>query len=350
MAEDELLKNKLIIYAPNIHVGGGLVLLEGLIDEVATRRGDVLLILDARIRGRRYTWEPFNVRWVKRGIFSRMLIEFNLYVIGQKNYKILCLHSIPPIFRTKAKLIIFIQNRLLISYEQNTLSLKRMVASYLIRAYCDRVSQFIVQTESMKCELHKVLIKTKKNFASKIKVCPYVEFKTKGNLDNSNIEGEYFIYIADGWEHKNHINLIKAWKILLDYGVKPRLLITVPARHIKLLNYLEKFIEESPIRIENIGSINRGELFQILSRARALIYPSTTESFGLPLLEASHLEVPIIAAEKDYVRDVCSPVETFDPSSPLSIARAIMRHLGVEVQLCQPVSAGEFMGIVECVN
>ena len=62
----------------------------------------------------------------------------------------------------------------------------------------------------------------------------------------------------------------------------------------------------------------------------ALIYPSKIESFGLPLIEADAMNLPIIAAELDYVRDICSPTQTFDPNSSISIARAIMRFLNIK--------------------
>ena len=58
------------------------------------------------------------------------------------------------------------------------------------------------------------------------------------------------------------------------------------------------------------------------------IYPSTLESFGLPLLEARAAGLPIITGELDYVRDIVDPDETFDPNSPLSMARAVKRFLG----------------------
>jgi hypothetical protein len=38
--------------------------------------------------------------------------------------------------------------------------------------------------------------------------------------------------------------------------------------------------------------------------------------------------LPILAPELDYVRDVCVPIQTFDPHSPVSIARAVKRFLG----------------------
>ena len=49
------------------------------------------------------------------------------------------------------------------------------------------------------------------------------------------------------------------------------------------------------------------------------------ETFGLPMLEARALRVPVLAAERDFVRDVCEPAQTFDPASPVSIASAVRR-------------------------
>lgn len=65
----------------------------------------------------------------------------------------------------------------------------------------------------------------------------------------------------------------------------------------------------------------------LYQRAGALIYPSTMESLGLPLIEARRMGLPIIASERDYVRDIIDPEQSFDPLSPVSIARAVERFL-----------------------
>ena len=82
------------------------------------------------------------------------------------------------------------------------------------------------------------------------------------------------------------------------------------------------------LNIHNLGYMSRSDIMQTYSHSRALIYPSFSESLGLPLIEAHRCNVPIIAPELDFVRDVCSPAETFDPHSPTSIARAVQRFLG----------------------
>jgi len=74
----------------------------------------------------------------------------------------------------------------------------------------------------------------------------------------------------------------------------------------------------------------------------AMIFASLTESFGLPLIEATRLGLPIVAPELDYVRDVCLPAQTFDPSSALSIARAVRRFLDCPEPTGALMTASEF--------
>jgi len=63
----------------------------------------------------------------------------------------------------------------------------------------------------------------------------------------------------------------------------------------------------------------------------------------LPLIEAREANIDIIAPELDYVRDVVCPVETFDPLSPISIARAVKRYLGIPEMPIELVSASNIM-------
>jgi glycosyltransferase involved in cell wall biosynthesis len=89
--------------------------------------------------------------------------------------------------------------------------------------------------------------------------------------------------------------------------------------------------------------LSSDEVADLYQSSSALIYPSKTESFGLPLIEAAQYKLPILAAELDYVRDVVVPVETFDPNSPVSIARAVRRFLGNAEPTIQIHSAEEFL-------
>ena len=138
-----------------------------------------------------------------------------------------------------------------------------------------------------------------------------------------------FIYPATGEAHKNHEILVRGTGVLKQDGICPRLALTLgPQDDEQLWAALKVRIDNCGLAVANLGTVTRRSMADIYSLAGALIVPSTTESFGLPLAEAVRLNLPILAGELDYVRDVCDPIQTFDPDSPISIARAVRRYLG----------------------
>jgi len=156
-----------------------------------------------------------------------------------------------------------------------------------------------------------------------------------------------FIYVASGENHKNHKNLIEAWILLAQEGVFPSLCLTVNKNTYAPLNlYINTIKVKHNLKLFNKGEVSAEGINDLYSASRALIYPSLSESFGLPLLEARYLEIPIIASELDFVREVANPVETFDPKSANSIANAVKRHLGVTKDLQLTLTTEDFIDLV----
>jgi glycosyltransferase involved in cell wall biosynthesis len=105
---------------------------------------------------------------------------------------------------------------------------------------------------------------------------------------------------------------------------------------------MEQLALQHGLRVSN-NSVPSGQISGLYAQCGALIYPSLFESFGLPLLEARLAGVPILAAERDYVRDVITPAVSFDPESSLSIARAVMRYEGWGEEPPMPGDAASFL-------
>jgi glycosyltransferase involved in cell wall biosynthesis len=96
------------------------------------------------------------------------------------------------------------------------------------------------------------------------------------------------------------------------------------------------------LKIYNVGVLSHDDVLLLYKKSGALIFPSKLESLGLPLIEARRAGLAILASELDYVRDVLDPDEVFDPDSPVSIARAVKRFLGIEQPPLPLVSAKQF--------
>ncbi len=161
---------------------------------------------------------------------------------------------------------------------------------------------------------------------------------------NSEISEKKFIYISSGDIHKNHLRLLGAWELLANESLYPKLFLTLNNKQdIELLDVINEMRSRLPVKIENLGALNHEQSIAAYKSADVLIFPSLIESFGLPLIEATNANLPIIASELDFVRDLVIPVQTFDPLSVKSIARAVKRFLGVHNQEIYLLGPQEFL-------
>jgi glycosyltransferase involved in cell wall biosynthesis len=159
--------------------------------------------------------------------------------------------------------------------------------------------------------------------------------------------GQGFLYVASGEPHKNHRSLVEAWTLLAEEGIRPGLCLTLDkSRFSDLCGWIEDKAKHMGLNIANVGSISPQDLDRVYKKSLALIYPSDFESLGLPLIEARCAGLPILAAERDYVRDVVDPEETFDPGSPVSIARAVKRFLEIPEKPLPVIDPREYLSKV----
>ena len=132
-----------------------------------------------------------------------------------------------------------------------------------------------------------------------------------------------FAYISIPNPNKNFNRFFDALDLLkLNKNIKFSLLLTIPQKNKSLINRINDF-HGSNIKITNVGIISHSEVIKYLNKTNIMIFPSLFESFGLPLIEAAQLKMPVIASNLPYVHEVIKPSATFDPYSPNDIASCI---------------------------
>jgi glycosyltransferase involved in cell wall biosynthesis len=327
----------LIIYAPGINSGGGLILLKELLKVLDVDCIKAICVLDKKTFGSVGNHIP-----VDRGLIARIKSEYWLFKNSRNTDIVLCFGNLPPLFKLKAKVVVYLQNVFVLNPRalQERLLSKRIKLFFLhhfFRMKVKNIDELVVQTPSMKLEAEKI------GSNPGVRVQPFMskEFTHQSHLHNK----VSFIYFASGEPHKNHKNLIKAWILLASEGLYPKLAITIECgdQYNDLKIWLELQAKKFDLDIENLGFISHQEIPRMYESYEALIYPSLSESLGLPLVEANLLNVPILASELDFVRDVVDPIETFDPYSPVSISRAVKRYMNVGEARISPCSAKEFL-------
>lgn len=80
----------------------------------------------------------------------------------------------------------------------------------------------------------------------------------------------------------------------------------------------------SKSRIHFYDNVSNNDLAYLYQHACVLIQPSLTEGFGLPLLEAAHFGIPILASDIPVFRELIGDHATyFDPNNEDAIQKAI---------------------------
>lgn len=335
------------IYAPNIHTGGGLILLRGFVDTWGDKERTTL-VLDARLKFNESFAKGYKVIWVKPLPFCRLLTDLKLKSLIMKDDNLILFNGSPLTFGASANTAIFLQNRLIFNmWLLHRHPFRTKISLYLlsrrVKYLLPKETRYIVQTESMKRELISWIDK-KHIIIDVIAFVPSPKFK--GSNESKKFD---FLFVADGMPHKNHIKLIEAFVLLENSGIRPSLLLTLSKKDWGLLNWVNDVAKNKNLRITVMGDVAHEDIFKLYEMSNALIYPSTSESLGMPLVEAQFYNIPIVASELDYVRDVCDPVEAFDPSSSISISRAIKRYLGYHEQTQSIKSTQDFSNFIKTI-
>ena len=331
---------KLIIHAPNVHQGGGRTLLSELLAEADQ---SACCVIDERMPTTQIK-SGVVVCSIRPTLVHRFKAEILLAKKAKSGDTVLCFGNLPPLIRSQANIKVFLQNRYM--FGQHDFSkfsmltkLRLQLERWWFRTCMQPHYQIIVQSQTMQREL-------KQSLGFESVVLPFI-----ATSSNQFVHQNYkivepkefdFVYVSSAEPHKNHAALLDAWVVLAEQGVRPNLALTV-SQSSAVAQLIEQKKNSHGLRITNFGTLQHGEVQNLYANSKALIFPSKLESFGLPLIEAQQLGMPILAPELDYVRDVVEPSETFDADSPTSIARAVLRHTNIQQPKCEPICAAEFL-------
>lgn len=192
------------------------------------------------------------------------------------------------------------------------LKFNRIIGSY------KKVDAYIALTEFNKEKLSSLIPKekifVKPNFCEKLSI-PIVPIE----------EREYFMFLGRLDKLKGINLLVEAWKEIK--GEELLIVGTGPEEE-----YLKKYINDNNIKnVKLIGYKKKDEAMKLLSKAKALIFPvQWYEPFGLVLIEALKLGVPIIANDIGSIFEIINNdklgiIEKIN--SPIDIKKMVYKFL-----------------------
>ena len=142
---------------------------------------------------------------------------------------------------------------------------------------------------------------------------------------------DFLLCVSTLHPHKNIDRLVRAFARLRQTDPNTRLVLV----GIKGFNTTMVQSEIARLKLDEAvrvtGWIPREELLDLYRRARAFVYPSTFEGFGMPVIEALAAEIPLACSDIEPLKSLASPEALlFDPKSEESMASALRRVLRLE--------------------
>jgi glycosyltransferase involved in cell wall biosynthesis len=130
----------------------------------------------------------------------------------------------------------------------------------------------------------------------------------------------YILCVSTLHPHKNLEGLIRAYG---DDRELPFLVIT------GLRGFSAEHLEKLAGRqVRFTGWVSRDELYNLFRGARAFVYPSRFEGFGMPVLEAMAARVPVACSDIPPLREIADGCAIFfDPTNLKQMRQAILRSL-----------------------
>lgn len=170
----------------------------------------------------------------------------------------------------------------------------------------------------------------------RVKILPHPtpDFSAQPAIGSSDIvekfsERDFILYPAQFWAHKNHVNLLKALKLLNDkYGLAVELVLTGADKgNREHVEFITESLDLSD-RVHFLGFVSRSDLMFLYKKSMALVYPSFSGPENMPPLEAFAQSCPVAVANYPGADEQLGDAAIyFDPSNTEDIAEKLAKLL-----------------------
>lgn len=157
-----------------------------------------------------------------------------------------------------------------------------------------------------------------------------IGYPTSADIEQRlGISRPYFVYTASFESRKNFESLIAAFGEFSAQADQPHQLVLVTSAAQPVTEAILSLVKKAGLSSSDViltGQISDADLVQLYRRCVAMVYPSRHEGFGLPILEAMHLDVAVIGSHTSSIPEIIGLEEAlFDPDSVEEIAAKMVR-------------------------
>lgn len=225
-----------------------------------------------------------------------------------------------------------------IHYPEQIGLINRWYYQYFMPRYIKRADAIVTVSQSTLKDLAQQFPSSEKKASFIYNGIRPTSFKNiSSNSARSNwslLNRPYFMTLGSIHPRKNLLSVLSAFQIFKEDDHVDTYLIIVGRMAWKtgsIRNVLENHPNKEQIVLT--GYLSDQEVFSLLQKSIALLYVSLFEGFGLPILEAMSLGVPVITSDRSSMQEIAHDAAMLvDPESPEDIALG-MKKLATDKKL-----------------
>jgi glycosyltransferase involved in cell wall biosynthesis len=196
---------------------------------------------------------------------------------------------------------------------------KHKVFSFVLKNQVSQSKAIITPTQTVKEQLISIYGETIQDKV--FSIYEGVSYRLKSISTGLNLVGQpYLLYVGNYYPHKNILFMIRAFA---KSNISHKLVLAGP-HDFFLKRILSELTSEEKKNIQIRDKQSLTDLASLYAHADALIHPSISEGFGLPLAEAMYYNLPVITSHIPVFQELLGEsYYSFDPYNENSLIEAI---------------------------
>lgn len=236
--------------------------------------------------------------------------------------------------REGIKCVVTIHDLIFKIYPETYSISERLIYDRKFRYACQNADKVIAISESTKNDIIRFYDIDPAKIEVIYQTCNPIFYNPRTQEENLHVAGlynlpdEYFLYVGSVEKRKNLELIIETYKINKDLHRVPLIIIGKGGDYkAECKRLISRYgLESSFIWMDNFK--NNEHLQSVYHLAKALIYPSLYEGFGLPIAEALLCKTPVITAKTSSLKEAGGPDSIYiNPFQPMELAEAMMTIL-----------------------
>jgi glycosyltransferase involved in cell wall biosynthesis len=264
--------------------------------------------------------------------WKQIILPFK--ILKHKPDVLICPDFVAPLWQLRAIKLCVIHDTLFWDYPRNYNALWRKYFIKLINLGLRGNSSVITTSKYSKNKLESLF--SKKNLSIKFVYQSFLKLKIDDDriLKTLNLEDSVFLlHVGSFDKRKDLITLVKAFKLLKEDKKIKHLKLVLAGQKIlnnntEVLNELESYIltnnlSKSVLMTDYLSS---AEISSLYKKAFIYVFPSVEEGFGIPILEAFAMRIPVVTSNAGAMVEVADgAAKHFDAGDQIELFKTLTK-------------------------